>query len=108
MTSDSKQKLIGVALILVGAGFTFGTWYEAITLSHYSKLSAAGFPLLFFIGLLVVFAPVDKVMLQEKFGVDAPKSMEHYTTAQKVLVYSAAAAAVLNYIAVRGFVSGWF
>lgn len=106
--SPVKRTLIGLALILVGAGFTAGAWYEALTLSHYAKWSAIGFPVLLFIGLMMVFAPVDKRMLQEKFGVDAPTSMDHYTPMQKMLVYACVAAVLVNYVALRGIASGWF
>ena len=106
--SSVKRNLIGLAFILIGAGFTVGAWYEALTLSHYAKLSAIGFPVLLFIGLMMVFAPVDKRMLQEKFGVDAPTSMEHYTPMQKILVYACIAVVLINYVALRGIASGWF
>lgn len=106
--SSVKRNLVGLALILVGAGFTAGAWYEAITLSHYAKLSAIGFPVLFFLGLMMIVAPVDKAMLQEKFGVDAPTSMAHYTPMQKILLYGCVAAALANYVGLRAAASGWF
>ena len=108
MVSKNKQRLFGVILLLVGVGFTLGAWYEAITLSHYAKFSAVAFPVLAFFGLTLVVSPIDKNMLQEKFGIDSPTSMEHYTVLQKVLLYSGAAAAVVNYVGLRGVASGWF
>jgi hypothetical protein len=106
--SKTKQRLVGIALLLLGAGFTAAGWYEALTLHHTARWSAALFPMLGVFGLMLLFAPIDREWLRAQYGVDTPASMEHYTLLQKSILYGGAALTAANYLGLRGAALGWF
>ena len=106
MLSTWKMRLVGLVLLPVGALLTVGNWHSVQSGANIWKLGAFVFPMLFFVGLLTLLVPVDKEALFARHGVYAPKTMAHYTLAQKGIVFVGVALSVVNYAAVEAMARG--
>ncbi len=107
MASKMKMRLLGLSCVLVGGGLTVNGWYVAHTYGDIWKPGAIIFPMILFVGLMALLVPVDKEALKARYGVEVPQTMEHYTGAQKAIVFGGAALSVVNYIALYAMAHDW-
>lgn len=96
MQSDRLQRGAGAALVLLGGGFTAWQWLGPAAARAESLTAVFGLPFLGVLGLAALVAPISRRDLLERFGVDRPQSLSHYTAAQKILFVLALVAGAAN------------
>jgi hypothetical protein len=94
------QRVAGLLLFLVGAGFTAWCWYTALTEGYYYRKAVAIFPAFAVIGLGLLVFPIDVEQIRAEHGVDKPSKFAHYPLEWKLLFFVALAAALVNWIAI--------
>jgi hypothetical protein len=99
MQSDRLQRGAGAALALMGAGFTVWHWIGPAAAKTSSLTAVFGLPFLGVLGVAALVAPISRRDLLERFGVDRPQSLSHYTAAQKILCLLALLAGSANLVA---------
>jgi hypothetical protein len=96
MQSDRLQRAAGAALALLGVGFTAWLWFDTAAAKTSSITAVFGLPFLGVLGMAALVAPISRRDLLERFGVDRPQSLSHYTAAQKILFVLALVAGSAN------------
>jgi hypothetical protein len=102
MEQKLKQRLGGVLLITLGAGYTIYEWREALTSGIYHPKAAFLFPTVAVLGLAVLLSPINKDELLGKYGVERPSSLAHYNWGQRILFILALVAGALNWALISG------
>jgi len=105
MSQKLKQRLIGVFLIVTGAGFTVYEWRHVLTSGRYSPKAAFLFPVFAMLGFAVLLFPMSKEEMLAKYGVERPSSLRHYSGSQKILFLLAIAAGAFNWALMSGELS---
>jgi hypothetical protein len=105
MSEKLKQRLVGIFLIVGGAGYTVYEWRDALASGTYSPKAAFLFPVFMMLGLAVLLFPITKEEMLANYGVERPSSLRHYSWGQKVLFLLAIAAGALNWAAMSGKLS---
>lgn len=97
--SKVGQRLVGVLLLAVAAGFTAWVWYTALTEGSYYRKAAAIFPAFVVIGLGMALFPIDVDKLRAKHSVEHIQSFRQLPLAWKVLLFVALVAGFGNWYA---------
>jgi hypothetical protein len=93
------QRIAGLFLLLLGAGFVAWQWHTALTEGGFSPKAAAFFPMFAVLGLGMMLFPIDRAELMAKHGVEKPQSFKHLPPAWKFFLVLAIAAGAGNWIA---------
>jgi hypothetical protein len=101
--SKLGQRLVGLGLFLVGAGFVGWEWYTAFTEGTYSAKASAFFPAFTVLGLGLILFPIDTDKLKAEHGVEQIQSFRQAPPAWKVLIFAAIAAGLANWFAISHF-----
>jgi hypothetical protein len=101
--SKIGQRLVGVFMLALGAGFTAWSWHTALTEGYYYEAAVALFPAFAVIGVGMILFPIDVARLRAEHGVDKPQSLAHYPPVWKVLMVVALAVALGNWYAIARF-----
>ena len=96
MQSVRSQRWTGGLLLLVGLGFTIWQWLGQAASGPFALEATFAFPFFAVLGLLLLAFPISRRELLERFGVDRPQSLSHYTPAQRALLVLAIAAGGAN------------
>lgn len=86
MNSVRLQRWGGAALLLLGLGFTLWQWFGSSGSGRSSLEAAFAMPFFGVMGVSMLLFPVSRRSLLERFGVDRPQSLSHYTWEQKGLL----------------------
>ena len=98
--SKTGQRLMGLLLIVGGAGFTGWMWNTALNEGRYNPFAFAIVPLIAVAGLGMLLFPMDVARLRAEHGVDKPQKLAHYPPAWKATFVVALLAGVGNWLAV--------
>jgi hypothetical protein len=98
--SKIGQRLLGLALLALGSGFTAWSWYTALNEGYYHRKAVALYPVFAVAGLGLLLFPLDMERLRAEHGVEKPQKLAHYPLVWKVLVVVALLAGLGNWLAI--------
>ena len=101
--SKVGQRLVGVLMLAVAAGFTAWVWYTALTEGYYYPKVATIFPIFGVVGLGMALFPIDEDKLRAELGVEQIRSFRQLPLAWKVLLFVALVAGFGNWYALAQF-----
>lgn len=101
MSSKSKQRLIGLFVLLVAVGGLIFHWYIALTKGVFWEKASLAFPFFAFLGAAIFLFPMTKEECLAQHGSDQ-LSWAFMSVQQKILVIAGAIAGFVNW----GLISG--
>jgi hypothetical protein len=96
MQSVAMQRGVGAFLLLLGAGFTAWQWSAQAAGRPPGFQAAFAFPFVAVLGLMLLVSPTSRRELLERYGVDRPQSLAHYSAVQKLLLLASVLAGAAN------------
>lgn len=101
MSAKTKQRLIGLLILVVATGmFTFN-WYSALTKGVYWEKASIAFPFFAFLGLAIFLFPITKEECLEKYGSEQ-LGWENMRIEQKLIIITGVISGVLNWALISG------
>jgi hypothetical protein len=95
--SKTKQRLLGLYVIVFGIGLSIWGWHDAITTGSFMKLAGAG-PIFVFCGLASVLFPFDSQKLMDEWGVDRPIAWAHFPASWKACLVVGIVCSCVNFL----------
>lgn len=85
MNSNTRARLIGLMIFVIGAGGTGYMWYSVLTEGVYWDKASFLFPFFTFLGLSLIIYPISKEESLAKYG--SPQiPWKHIPIGQKILI----------------------
>lgn len=102
VVSTRRQRVSGAFGLAICLGFVVWEWQHVQTGGEYHGRSAFLFPAFAVISLALLLFPISREDLLERFGIERPSSLNHYSRAQKTLFVLAFVAGGLNWALISG------
>jgi len=100
LISSTGQRIGGVLLLAMSAGFIYWTWHTLLTEGYYYRAAAALFPAFAVMSLGMIFFPIDREKLFAEYGVTKPQSFSQYPPVWKVLTVVGIAVGIGHWVLV--------
>jgi len=102
MGTKLQQRVAGLVMTLIGMGFTYWEWLQAIDTGTYHPKAAMLFPAFTVLGLGILIFPISKQELMAQFGIERPQRLRHYPLGLRVFLVLALIAGALDWALISG------
>jgi hypothetical protein len=100
MLSQFKQRLLGFALLVCGAGLTAWCWYSAVVEGRLYKVASAFGPAAAVLGAAFALFPIDEQEMLKRHGVKKPHNLNQYPPVLQAMILVALLAGLANFLAI--------
>jgi hypothetical protein len=101
LSSKSKQRLVGLFILLVAVGMFIYNWHSALTEGVYWGKASIAFPFFAFLGIAIFLFPVTKEECLAQHGTEQ-LSWSVMPVPQKILILIGAIAGIINWAFITG------